>query len=220
MEQITIGDLKNGDQLFQRNSFNLKDINTYMSPIVYFGINFWPRINKTEIIPANHCGTLYFVEGEWFVYEAKLKFKKTSLLSKIDNKDITSIFIKRYDTLTCLGVSNMLLVAENLIITAIFIKRYDTLTPLGVSNMLLVAENLIGTKYDFWSILKQVFRKLFNNNIDLETNPNKYKNKNVNCSESNAMQLQVAGIGFWNTKSVGPDDLWLDKRSNLIGNLK
>ena len=189
---MNLGDLKNGDQLFQRNVFNPKDINTYMSPIVYFGINFWPRINKTEITPANHCGTLYFVDGEWFVYEAKLKFKKTSLLSKIDNKDITSIFI----------------------------KRYDILTPLGISNMLIVAKNLIGTNYDFWSILKQVCRKLFNNNVDLETNPNKFKNKNVNCSESNAMQLQVAGIGFWNTKSVGPDDLWLDKRSSLIGKLK
>ena len=189
---MNLGDLKNGDQLFQRNVFNPKDINTYMSPIVYFGINFWPRINKTEITPANHCGTLYFINGEWFVFEAKLKFKKTSLLSKIDNKDITSIFI----------------------------KRYDTLTTFGISNMLIVAENLIGTNYDFWSILKQVCRKLFNNNVDLETNPNKFKNKNVNCSESNAMQLQVAGIGFWNTKSVGPDDLWLDKRNSLIGKLK
>lgn len=191
MKTLSTSDLRNGDQIFQKNNWNVRDVNTYMSPMVYFGINFWPKINGTEITPANHCGTLYFIDGEWYVFEAKLKFTKTRLVDKIANKDITALYIKRYP-----------------------INSYQALM------MREFAEKMIGLPYDGWSIVKQVFRKLFNNNLDLETNPRIYKNKAVNCSEGNSMQLEVIRITFWNTKSVGPDDLWLDNRSTLIGRIK
>lgn len=192
MKNIDFINLKNGDQLFQRNNFNCKDINTYMSPIVFFGINFWPYLQGKEITPANHVGTLYFENGEWWVYEAKLIFTKTKLTDKISNKDIVGLYIKRYA----------------------FSYSFDTI------NMHSFAVELLGTGYDFISILKQFFRKLFNNKIDLETNPRKFKNKKVNCSEANAEQLERARIQFVNTKSISPAELWNDKRSYLVGRLK
>lgn len=191
MRNITTNDLQNGDQIFQRNLFNYRDINTYMSPIVFFGINFWAWILKRPTCPANHCGTLYNIGGAWFVYEAKLKFVKTRLSDKIANKDIVGLYVRRY-----------------------------SLSVAQLYKMIDKSEELIGTPYDFWSIVKQFFRQLFNLKVDLETNPRKYKNKKVNCSEANAEQLQEAGIAFNNTKSVSPADLWHDERSSVVGHLK
>jgi hypothetical protein len=183
--------LQNGDQLFQRNNFNILDSNTWMSPIVYFGINFWNWILKRPIVPANHCGTLYQELGVWYVYEAKIKFVKTPLTSKTENKDITKLTVKRYN-----------------------------LTEEQKEIMYKKALSLLGTDYDFWSIIKQFFRQLFNKKIDLETNPSKFKNKSVNCSEGNAEQLLEAGFWFNNTKSVSPAELWNDDRSFIVGVLK
>lgn len=191
MRQLLFSDLQNGDQLFQRNTFNWRDTNTYMSPLVYFGINFWAWILNRPICPANHCGTIYRVDGEWFVSEAKLKFTKTPLRNKIANKDIVGLYVKRYS----LSMSQVYKMSDK-------------------------SKALIDTPYDFLSIVKQFFRQLFCLNVDLETNPRKYKNKKVNCSEGNAEQLQEAGIAFSNTKSVSPADLWHDERSIVVGYLK
>lgn len=184
-------DLKDGDQFFQRNNFNIRDYNTYMSPIIHFGINFWNYIKGRPITPINHCGTLYYEKGIWVVLEAKIKVIKTPLSEKIKNKDITAIYIKRYD-----------------------------LTQDQVYKMYSFGNDRIGTKYDFVSIFKQIFRQIFNQKIDLETNPNIYENKKVNCSELNSEQLNAAGIKFNNTKSVDPDDLWKDERSFVVGRIK
>lgn len=191
MKDLTFADLENGDQIFQRNNFNPNDKNTWMSHVVYFGINLYPYLEGKELCPANHCGTLYFVDDEWYVYEAKLKFVKTRLSDKIANKDIVGLYVKRY---------------------SLSLKQ--------LYEMIDKSEELIGTPYDFWSIIKQVFRQLFNLKVDLETNPRKYKNKKVNCSEANAEQLQEAGIAFNNTKSVSPADLWHDERSAVVGRIK
>lgn len=191
MRQLLFSDLENGDQLFQRNRFNFRDINTYMSPIVFFGINFWAWILKRPTCPANHCGTLYCVDGVWYVFEAKLKFQKTLLSDKIANKDIIGLYVKRY----------------NINLTQFY-------------RMIDKSEELIGTPYDFISIIKQFFRQLFYLNVDLETNPRKFKNKKVNCSEANAEQLQYANIYFNNTKNISPADLWHDDRSFVVGRLK
>jgi hypothetical protein len=191
MTKITYHDLKDGDQLFQRNNFNHKDINTWMSPIVYFGINMWNWILKRPVCPCNHCGTLYKVDGIWVVREAKQVFKETALVDKLINTDITDLYVKRYD-LTA-GQKELM--------------RYSSLS-------------LIGVKYDYWSIIKQFVRQLFDKHVDLETNPIKFENKRVNCSEANAIQLQYANIDFNNTKNISPYDLWFDERSTLIGKLK
>ena len=188
---MKIQDLQNGDQLFQRNKFNICDLNTWMSPIIYFGLNLWNWILKRPVCPVNHCGTMYKVVGRWYVYEAKMTFRSTLLSKKLANKDITELYIKRYD-----------------------------LTELQQDKMFEKAVCLLGMKYDFWSILKQVARQLFNMHVDLETNPRKFKNKSLNCSEANAEQLQTTSHQFNNTKNVSPADLWFDTRSKLIGRLK
>ena len=191
MIKITTSDLENGDQVFQRNLFNWKDINTYMSPVIYFGINMWAWILKRPVCPANHCGTLYNIGGVWFVFEAKMKFQSTLLETKMQNTDIIGLYVKRYSLNS--------------------IQKY---------NMLQKAQELIGTLYDFWSIVKQIFRQLFDLKVDLETNPRKFKNKKVNCSEANAEQLECSGIRFNNTKNISPSDLWHDERSAVVGRIK
>lgn len=190
MKLITVNDLENGDQVFQRNLFNWKDINTYMSPVIYFGINMWAWILKRPTCPANHVGTLYNIAGVWYVFEAKMKFQSTLLVTKLQNTDIVSLYVKRYSLNS--------------------IQKY---------NMLQKAHELIGTGYDYMSILKQIYRQLFDLKVDLETNPRKFKNKKVNCSESNAMQLECANIRFNNPKNISPFDLWFDDRSFVVGYL-
>lgn len=188
---MDISELKDGDQLFQRNVFNIRDINTYMSPVIYFGINFWNWIYDRPITPINHCATIYNENGVWIVLEAKITFVRTMLSDKIADENITALYVKR-----CLDPS------------------------LDTGRMYICGINLLGTKYDFVSIIKGFIRQLCNQKIDLETNPNKFKNKKVNCSESNGEQLQFGGLTFNNTKNLDPDDLWKDERLFYMGRLK
>lgn len=188
--------LKNGDVLYQKNKFNIKDINTYLSPIIYFGINFWNRVLNKPICPIHHCGMLFVENNIWYVYEAKSKgIVKTKLEDKLNNKDITKLIVKRY---------SMLL-------------KKDTERMKEISD----EEYVNKVKYDGWSIILQVFRQLFNQKIDLATNPNKFKNKKLNCCEYIGEMLKIGGILFdINIKSLDNDDLFFDGRSHIIKILK
>lgn len=179
-----------GDIFFQRNKFNIKDNNTYLTPIIYFGINFWNRILNKSITPINHVGVLINENGIWYVYEAKSKgIVKTRLEDKINNKDITKIVVKRYN-----GLGD---------------KERFTIKSICYNSL-----NVI--KYDYVSILLHFFRQLFNQKIDLNTNPNKFKNKRMNCSEFCSYVLNSVGVNFTNYKNIDPDDLYKDDRSIFV----
>lgn len=188
---IDISQLRDGDVYFQKNSFDILDVNTYLSPIVFFGINFWNRINNEKICPANHCGIIVKIKGAYFVYEAKSEgIVCTPLNKKLKKKNIKSIYIKRYD----LTLKEQFLVIQK-------------------------AKSCLGIKYDFASLFKQFFRQLFNNKIDLEKKSEDKKIK-YNCSEFCAAVYSILSITFNNIKSVDPEDLWKDSRSIIVGKLK
>lgn len=187
--------LKNGDVLFQRNKFNIKDVNTYLSPIVYFGINFWNDFLGKKKCPVHHCGMLFQEYGNWYVYEAKSKgIVKTKLEDKIENKDITTLIIKRYPEITTKSGYDM--------------KSY--------------ADSVVNrVKYDGWSIVLQFFRQLFNKKIDFSTNPNKFKNKKMNCCEFIGETCKIGGVEFKiNIKSLDPYDLYFDENIDFVMILK
>jgi hypothetical protein len=187
--------LRNGDILFQKNNFNIKDVNTYLSPIIYFGINFWNRILDKPLCPVHHCGVLFLEYSTWYVYEAKSKgIVKTKLEDKLTNKDITTLIVKRYPNLTTQDGYVMKLYADSVV-------------------------NKV--KYDGWSIVLQFFKQLFNSKIDLATNPNKFKNKKMNCCEFVGEDCKRVGITFnRNIKSLDPNYLYFDDRSDFIMFLK
>ncbi len=189
---ISSYDLRDGDQIFQNNKFSIKDINTYLSRVIYFGINFWNWIKKRPICPVHHCGTIFRENGQWYVYEAKSQgYVRTNLSDKFNNKNITLLLIKRYD----LKLNQVLIMHTK-------------------------ARFLLNTDYDFISLFKHFFTQLFDQKIDLEHRYYNHKIGDINCSEANGILLHEAGIEFRNPKSLDPEDLWKDSRSIIIGKLK
>lgn len=181
---------KNGDIYFQKNTFNIFDINSYLSPIIYFGINFWRYMLHKPKCPVHHCGIIFKENNTWFIYESKSKgIEKNKLDDKFKNKSITTIKFKRYK------LNN-----EQKKLIKIKCDEY-------VGNI----------KYDIGSIFLHFFRQLFNKKVDLSTNPNKYKNKKMNCCEFIGEVLFVSDIKFnTNIKSLDPVDLYFDCRSKVI----
>lgn len=93
---MDLSTIKTGDQIFIHFTFDINDMETYISDITRFSMNYQSIVKHKQLIKNQHCGIAYWWNGELYLKEQiSSGTRKTLFTERFKGKE-ESFFIKRY----------------------------------------------------------------------------------------------------------------------------
>lgn len=178
--------IKTGDIGFVYNTFDIKNIDTWISGFVRFFMNFQSYILRRELIKNQHCGIFAWYNGELYFYESKSKGFVHSLAADRFAYKWHSVIIKRYENVQY-GFASLFMC----------IVQFES-------------------KYNYLGLLFQLIRQLSFNFIDLEAQKTGIKRTYCSQSVAFIINKMTYGryCQYWN--STDTQDLFFDKASKIV----